>query len=73
VAKDGAEGVYLAALADGTGIAIKVEDGSDRARQVALAEILVRLGADAGALTDLRTIPVLGGGEVVGAVSAALA
>ena len=72
VAKDGAEGVYVAALPDGTGIAIKSEDGSDRARQVALAAVLVALGADAAALMPLRTIPLSGGGAVVGAVSSPL-
>jgi L-asparaginase II len=73
VAKDGAEGVFVAALPDGTGIAIKVEDGTDRARQVALAAILVGLGVEAAALRGLLEIPVLGGGRVVGAVSSPLA
>lgn len=73
VAKDGAEGVYVAALADGTAVAIKAEDGSDRARQVALASILVSLGVDPDALDGLLTIPVLGGGAVVGQVASPLA
>ncbi len=73
VAKDGAEGVYVAALPDGTAVAIKAEDGSERARQVALATILLGLGADRTALRGLLTIPVLGGGAVVGQVSSALA
>ena len=73
VAKDGAEGVYVAALPDGTAIAIKSEDGSERARQVALASILVSLGADPDALAHLRRIPLLGGGSPVGEVSSPLA
>ena len=73
VAKDGAEGVYVAALPDGTAVAIKSEDGSERARQVALARILVLLGADAGALEPLLAIPVLGGGRPVGEVASPLA
>ena len=73
VAKDGAEGVYVAALPDGTGIALKVEDGTERARQVALAAILLVLGADAEAMTSLRSLPVQGGGQVVGQVSSPLA
>jgi L-asparaginase II len=73
VAKDGAEGVYVAALPDGTGIAIKAEDGSDRARQVALGAILVTLGVERAALDGLLAIPVLGGGAVVGSVSSPLA
>lgn len=71
-AKDGAEGVYVAALADGRAIAIKSEDGTDRARQVALASILVGLGVDRAALEPLLTIPLLGGGAVVGQVSSPL-
>ena len=73
VAKDGAEGVYVAALPDGTAIAIKSEDGSERARQVALASILVSLGVDPDALALLRRIPLLGGGSPVGEVSSPLA
>ena len=73
VAKDGAEGVYVAALPDGTAVAIKSEDGSERARQVALARILVLLGADAGALEPLLSVPVLGGGRPVGEVASPLA
>ena len=68
VAKDGAEGVFVAALADGTGIALKVEDGSDRARQVALAAILVSLNVEESSLSALATIPLLGGGVPVGEV-----
>lgn len=72
VAKDGAEGVFVAALPDGTAIALKVEDGSDRARQVALAAILVSLGVDGSALAALATLPILGGGQRVGEVSSPL-
>ena len=73
VAKDGAEGVYVAALADGTAVAIKVEDGSDRGRRVALAAILVGLGVDPGALEQHLRLPVSGGGAVVGHVESTLA
>ncbi|MEI6361558.1 MAG: asparaginase [Actinomycetes bacterium] len=72
VAKDGAEGVYVAALPDGTGIAIKVDDGADRARQVVLASLLVDLGVDPAVLTDLSSVPLHGGGNVVGEVRPAL-
>jgi L-asparaginase II len=40
VAKRGAEGVLCAGLADGTGVAVKVEDGANRAAGVALARFL---------------------------------
>jgi L-asparaginase II len=72
IAKDGAEGVYVAALPDGTGMAIKVEDGADRARQVALASILTGLGVPAARLAHLAALPLLGGGAVVGSVAAAI-
>ena len=71
VAKDGAEGVYVAALADGRAIAIKADDGSERGRQVALAAILQSLApeaADPDALGALASIPMLGGGRPVGQV-----
>lgn len=75
VVKDGAEGVYVAALADGRAVAIKADDGSARGRQVALAAILLGLappGADLDALADLASIPTLGGGRPVGHVTSPL-
>jgi len=68
VAKDGAEGVYVAALADGSVAAVKVDDGAARARGPVLASALVALGVDPDALTSLRHVPVLGHGEPVGLV-----
>ncbi len=47
IAKSGAEGVYAMALVDrnrALGIAIKVEDGAERARNAAALEILFQLG-----------------------------
>jgi len=45
LAKTGAEGVITAALPDqGLGIALKISDGSSRARSTALLEILIFLG-----------------------------
>lgn len=73
VAKDGAEGLYVAALAGGTAAAITVEDGTDRARTVALAAILVGLGCDPSALVNQLTRPVFGGSAVVGRVQSPLA
>jgi len=72
VAKDGAEGVYVAALPDGTAVALKVEDGADRARQVALAALLVGMGVERGTLAPLATVPLLGGGHPVGEVASPL-
>ena len=72
VAKDGAEGVYIAGLPDGRAVAIKVEDGSIRARRVALAAILVGLGCDPRALDEHLRLPLWGGGAVVGWVESPL-
>jgi L-asparaginase II len=44
--KVGAEGVFCAALPEyGLGVALKIEDGADRAANVAMAAILQRIGA----------------------------
>lgn len=46
LAKTGAEGIVIAALPErGLGIAVKISDGSERARSVALLAILDHLGA----------------------------
>lgn len=67
LAKDGAEGVYAAALPDGRGLAFKIEDGASRARPAAMAEVLTQLGVPAAELAELRSWePVLGGGQTVG-------
>jgi L-asparaginase II len=70
VAKDGAESVYAAGLADGRGIALKIADGGQRARPVVLAAVLRRLGVRSTAYARLEDAPVLGHGEPVGAVVA---
>lgn len=70
LAKDGAEGVYAAALPDGASIALKVEDGAGRARPVLLAAGLRRLGVPADSVAAFAEAPVLGHGEPVGAVRA---
>ena len=71
-AKDGAEGVYVLALPDGRAAALKVTDGADRARIVACAALLVAMGVDEASVLDQRTMPLLGGGVVVGQVSSNL-
>jgi L-asparaginase II len=72
IAKDGAEGVYAAALAGGTAVALKVEDGAARARPPVLVAALRALGAtgDEAALDALASPDVLGGGARVGEVRA---
>ncbi len=66
LAKNGAEGVYAAALPDGSAFALKVDDGAMRAAEVLAAGLLHHLGA-AGDLPPATT-PVLGGGVPVGEV-----
>ena len=66
--KDGAEGVAAAATRDGVGIAVKIDDGSGRARTPVLVAALGKLGYDTDAVAALRTTPVLGHGEPVGEV-----
>jgi L-asparaginase II len=68
VAKDGAEGVFAAALMDGSAGAVKIGDGGSRAAPVVLAGLLVRLGVPPAQLVDFDTAPVLGHGQPVGAV-----
>ena len=68
VAKDGAEGVFAAALPDGSTAAVKVADGATRAAVPVLVVALRALGVDAPVLDELGTTPVLGGGAPVGEV-----
>jgi len=70
--KEGAEGVYVAGLPDGTGIALKIDDGAGRARQVVMAAILARLGIDADIVRDQSSIALFGGPLQVGEIRATL-
>jgi L-asparaginase II len=66
LAKDGAEGVQVAALPDGRTIAVKVADGSGRARSPVTVGALRALGVAVD--PDDFVEPVLGHGEPVGRV-----
>ena len=68
MAKAGAESVYAVGLPDGRGVAIKISDGNPRARPVAMAGVLQRLGFDHETLDAQASAPVLGGGERVGEI-----
>ena len=68
VAKDGAEGVFAAALSDGSAAAVKVADGATRAAVPVLVQALRALGVTEPVLDELATTPVLGGGVPVGEV-----
>lgn len=71
VAKDGAEGVFAAALPDGRAVAVKVLDGSARPVPVVVAATLRALGVDAPVLDEVGRADVLGHGTPVGEVRAA--
>jgi L-asparaginase II len=71
MAKDGAEGVYAAALPDGRAVALKVADGANRPRPVAMVAALAALGVDVSAVpAAARESVVLGHGRPVGRVRA---
>jgi len=66
MSKDGAEGVFAAALPDGRAAAVKIADGNKRAAGVVVAAALTTVGVD----VDPRAFgpPILGHGEPVGRV-----
>jgi len=68
VGKAGAEAVYAIGLPDGRGVALKISDGSPRARAVAMAGVLQRLGFEHATLIEQASAPVLGHGERVGEI-----
>jgi len=69
--KDGAEGVCAAATTDGTGLVVKIDDGSGRARTPVLVAALerVRVVVDTSTLTS---VDVLGHGRPVGTIRTTL-
>jgi L-asparaginase II len=72
LAKEGAAGVMAAGLADGSGVAFKVADGSDLARRAVVPQGLRTVGVDvdgsAAATRDRLAVPVLGHGRPVGSI-----
>jgi L-asparaginase II len=74
LAKGGAEGVLAFALADGWAATIKIEDGTARALPALAVAVLRKTradvwgSADAAALDRIGSVPVHGGGAVVGQV-----
>ncbi|MEU8801661.1 asparaginase [Spirillospora sp. NPDC048819] len=68
VAKGGAEGVFVAATAEGHAVAVKVVDGGPRATTAIALRALAALGADTAPAARLGTVPVLGGGRPVGEI-----
>ncbi|MEU8256027.1 asparaginase [Micromonospora inaquosa] len=68
LAKVGAEGVIAVALPGVGAVALKIDDGADRARMPVLVSALRRLGVDAPVLAEYEEVPLFGGGLPVGAV-----
>jgi L-asparaginase II len=70
IGKLGAEAVYAVALPDGRAVALKIEDGGDRARPIVMAEALRRLGVESEEVDAIGTHTLYGGGVPVGAIRA---
>ncbi|MFC8297635.1 asparaginase [Micromonospora orduensis] len=68
LAKVGAEGVIAVGLPGVGAVAVKIDDGADRARMPVLVSALRRLGVDAPVLAEYAEVPLFGGGVPVGAV-----
>jgi L-asparaginase II len=66
IGKAGAESCYAVALPDGRAVALKVEDGSPRARPPVMAAVLRRMGLESDAVAATGVTPLYGGGEPVG-------
>ncbi|MHB1129693.1 MAG: asparaginase [Ilumatobacteraceae bacterium] len=69
MAKDGADGVFAAALPDGRAVALKISDGANRARPPVMRAALQALGVDISGV-DPRAFssPIFGHGKPVGEV-----
>jgi L-asparaginase II len=68
MAKDGADGVFAAAMPDGRAAAIKIADGGDRARPPVLAAALASLGINVHEARAAWYVAIRGHGEPVGEV-----
>ncbi|MEU2831806.1 asparaginase [Streptomyces lavendulae] len=68
LAKDGFEGVRIAALPDGRAVAVKITDGANRARVPVAAAALARAGVDPRLLAGFEGEPMTGGGRPVGRI-----
>jgi len=72
IAKDGAEGVFAAALPDGRAAALKILDGSRRPVRSVVVAALRALGVDEPGLLAAGHVAVLGHGVEVGRVETTL-
>jgi L-asparaginase II len=72
ICKAGAEACYALALPDGRAFALKIEDGSHRARPVVMSAALRRSGVHHPVIDEVGRYQVLGGGRPVGEVRATI-
>jgi L-asparaginase II len=72
LAKEGAEGVYAAAMPDGRAVAVKIADGSSRARIPVILAALRAVGVDTADVPGDLGTPILGHGQPVGRVRAVI-
>jgi len=70
LAKDGADGVFAAALPDGRSVAVKIADGANRARPAVMVQALRALGVDMSSVEPLVRQPIMGHGLEVGELAA---
>ncbi|HEY0520081.1 MAG TPA: asparaginase [Ilumatobacteraceae bacterium] len=70
MAKDGADGVFAAALPDGRAVALKIADGANRARPPVMVAALRALGIDTSVVEPMVRQWILGHGSHVGEVTA---
>ena len=70
MAKDGADGVFAAALPDGRAVALKIADGANRARPAVMVAALRQLGIDVSNVEQLVVEPIMGHARRVGEVRA---
>ncbi|MEV6211826.1 asparaginase [Kitasatospora sp. NPDC051914] len=68
LAKDGFEGVQIAALPDGRAVAVKIADGANRARVPVATAALALAGVDPRLLAGFGGEPATGGDRSVGGV-----
>ena len=72
ISKIGAEACYALAMPDGRAVALKIDDGGDRARPVLMAAALERMGLGNDAVRATGAAPLLGGGVKVGEIRATI-
>jgi L-asparaginase II len=73
MAKDGADGVFAAALPDGRAVAMKIADGGNRARPPVMLSALERLGVVTLDLAPVVAEHIRGHGRIVGSVRSLIA